>query len=341
MAPTSSSASTTTRRNNVRVLVLGFMVGFTCTCFVRLARRSNAQLQQLNAYYEMASGALPYLHPDINGVDNATRISSQNENEIGAGNTKKPQSITQPPKAVPVPPTTKSIVPNITRIPDTKKTTPAASTATNAIDDTSKPGPPEVKRNVVKEFERQEGVVIATKIHSTNHLDAIAQSLCLLHYAYNNRVLYDIVVFSTYDIPESELKKVRELIKPAKLILAVDNEGLHERIDSLDPVRKAKMLKRCNVTETKEIEWYTWCDVDDTGKWERLAYTWQAEFRSLHLWTHHLLKPYKYMLWFDSDAFCTRVWERDPVAFMIQNDLAIFFDHFPVSIQDSKSIRLY
>jgi hypothetical protein len=35
------------------------------------------------------------------------------------------------------------------------------------------------------------------------------------------------------------------------------------------------------------------------------------------------------MLWYDSDAMATRVWEQDPVAVMIRNDLAMFFDHFP------------
>jgi hypothetical protein len=30
----------------------------------------------------------------------------------------------------------------------------------------------------------------------------------------------------------------------------------------------------------------------------------------------------------DSDAFCTKKWERDPVAMMVANDLAILFDNF-------------
>lgn len=61
----------------------------------------------------------------------------------------------------------------------------------------------------------------------------------------------------------------------------------------------------------------------------RLAYNWQAEFRTKHIWKHPALAPYKYMVWMDSDAFCTKVWKQDPVAYAIANDLVIFFDHFP------------
>eukprot|EP00536_Pseudo-nitzschia_multiseries_P008631 jgi/Psemu1/325289/estExt_fgenesh1_pg.C_2220007 len=34
-------------------------------------------------------------------------------------------------------------------------------------------------------------------------------------------------------------------------------------------------------------------------------------------------------MWMDSDVFCTRVWEQDPIAAMQRYDLALLFDHFP------------
>jgi hypothetical protein len=217
-------------------------------------------------------------------------------------------------------------------------------------------------------------VVIVTKIHSSNHLDALEQSLCLLHYAYNNRVNYDIIVFSTEYLNETQLEPVRKVIAPAQLIFVVDNPGLQQRVDSLPDVRKQELLARCNVTSSQELHWYMYCKEDNYRTWERLAYTWQvrrttnqncmcnapppqvvciltrscvcfcvyvltlvffaflcrkkAEFRALHIWTMPVLAKYKYMMWLDTDGFCTRVWQRDPIAFMIQNDLALFFDHF-------------
>jgi hypothetical protein len=60
-----------------------------------------------------------------------------------------------------------------------------------------------------------------------------------------------------------------------------------------------------------------------------LAYSWQSEFRAKHIWKHSALTKYKYMMWYDSDAMATRVWEQDPITVMIRNDLAILFDHFP------------
>ena len=49
----------------------------------------------------------------------------------------------------------------------------------------------------------------------------------------------------------------------------------------------------------------------------------QAEFRSLHIWTQPALAPYKYMLWIDSDGFQTMRWDKDPVDFVIRNDLVL------------------
>jgi hypothetical protein len=35
------------------------------------------------------------------------------------------------------------------------------------------------------------------------------------------------------------------------------------------------------------------------------------------------------MLWMDSDGFCTRKWNLDPVAMVIRNNVTILFDSFP------------
>jgi hypothetical protein len=189
-------------------------------------------------------------------------------------------------------------------------------------------------RPEIKEFERQERVVIATKIHSTNHLSAIEQSLCLFHHAYNHRVLYDIVVFSTDPINATLLEPVRNLIAPARLIFVVDSPGgLQASVDALEPERKAHLLHRCNVTSSNQLDWYTYChELDIGGTYERLAYSWQAEFRALHIYQHPVLQSYSTMMWLDSDAFCTRPWDRDPIAYMLQQDLVLFFDHFPAGM---------
>ena len=178
-----------------------------------------------------------------------------------------------------------------------------------------------------QEFVKQDGVVIATKIHSTNHLNALEQMLCLLHYAYNNRVLYDIVVFSTYPINDTLLEPIRNVVAPANLTLIVDSPPLVDVINSLEPpYRKEHLLKRCNKS-IDEIVWYDYCE--ENGKYYRLAYTWQAEFRSLHIWTHPILQQYKYMMWLDTDAFCTTTWDHDPISYMINNDMVLLFDNFP------------
>jgi hypothetical protein len=68
----------------------------------------------------------------------------------------------------------------------------------------------------------------------------------------------------------------------------------------------------------------------------RLAYNWQAEFRSLHLWHHPALKEYKTMMWVDADAFCTKPWEQDPIEYFVKNDGVIMYDHFPQAQSNMK-----
>jgi hypothetical protein len=181
---------------------------------------------------------------------------------------------------------------------------------------------------IIVEFERQDRVVIVTKLHSRVHFSLLEQSLCLLHYAYNIRLNYDIVVFYTEDIPYDYVERIKAIVAPAKISVIMDNKGLHEEVNDLNPERKAALLQRCNVTTVDEMDWFTNCMEDKAGL-QRLAYTWQAEFRALHIWHHPALREYKYMMWLDTDGFCTRVWPRDPIAYFIQQKLVMMFDHFP------------
>lgn len=173
-------------------------------------------------------------------------------------------------------------------------------------------------------FTRHDNVVIVTKIHGAHQWPLLVQSMCLLHYAYNNKVLYDIVVFSTDPVPNEDIVSIQEMLHPVKFSLVVDNRGLQEEIASLPPAKYETFLKMCNVTNPTNLTWFSYC----AGN--RLAYNWQAEFRSVHLWHHPAMADYKTMVWLDTDGFATKEWEKDPVDYFIKNDGVIMFDHFPM-----------
>jgi hypothetical protein len=250
--------------------------------------------------------------------------------------------------------TTLTIPPAITMAPAATAAAAAAAVATEAVavatETESSPSSvgmvtPEITNNnnnssnnhsnsdsnskIVVEFERQDRVVIVTKLHSRVHFSLLEQSLCLLHYAYNVRLNYDIVVFYTEDIPYDYVERIKAIVAPAKISVVMDNKGLREEVNDLNPERKAALLQRCNVTTVDEMDWFTNCMEEKAGGLQRLAYTWQAEFRALHIWHHPALREYKYMMWLDTDGFCTRVWPRDPIAYFIQQNLVMMFDHFP------------
>ena len=178
------------------------------------------------------------------------------------------------------------------------------------------------------DFERQENVVIVTKIHGPHQLSLLKQSMCLLHYAYNDRVNYDIVVFTAEPIDDKEIEHVRKIVAPAKLDVVMDNDGFTNEVNNLSPIRRDHFLNRCNVTDPAEINWWSMCQ---EGKNKgRLNYNWQAEFRSWHIWRHPALAQYRYMMWLDTDSFCTKKWDRDPIAIAIKNELALLFGNFPM-----------
>lgn len=179
------------------------------------------------------------------------------------------------------------------------------------------------------EFKRYEKVVIATKIHGPHQWTLVEQSLCLLHFAYNHKVLYDIVVFSAEPIPNEKIEEFRKVVAPAKFDVVMDNIGLQEEIAALTPEKRELFLERCQVKSPGNLTWFSNCRDPKRRKGSRLAYNWQAEFRSVRVWEHPALDKYKYMLWIDSDGFSSRPWKKDPVEYFIKNKGVIMFDNFP------------
>lgn len=191
--------------------------------------------------------------------------------------------------------------------------------------------PMSIVNDTVQDFDPNLNAVVVTKIHGPPHVQGLRQMLCLLTHAYNQRSQRDIVVFTSEPIAESDVLELQRTAAPASLRVVLDNPGLHVMVDQLTPTQKHNVLTRCGVNTTSELSWYSTCTETHSSATltERLAYNWQAEFRALHLWTHIVLQPYRYMMWMDSDAFCTRVWDQDPIAAMIRYDLRLLFDHFP------------
>jgi len=140
-------------------------------------------------------------------------------------------------------------------------------------------------------------------------------------------VLYDIVVFSAEPVPLENIESLQKMLSPAvNFSVVVDNRGLQEEIAALaesSPTKYDAFLKMCNVSSPANLTWFSTCGTD------RLAYNWQAEFRSVHIWHHPAMADYKTMLWLDSDGFATEPWRKDPIDYFIENDGVIMFDHFP------------
>jgi hypothetical protein len=121
--------------------------------------------------------------------------------------------------------------------------------------------------------------VIATKIQGNSTLLQLEQSLCLLKYAYNDRVNYDIVVFAATPITDKEANILKAAAAPAKLTIAMDNPGLDVMVAHLKADELAYLLNRCNVTDASHLTWKTRClETSSAGTTNMpIQYTWQGK----------------------------------------------------------------
>jgi hypothetical protein len=99
-------------------------------------------------------------------------------------------------------------------------------------------------------------VVNAVKIHGEDFIRELKQSLCLLHAAYNNRVLYDVLLFSTIRLRGAVVAEIQSIIEPAKLTIQYDEQTLQEQLAALTPVQQEHLLDRCNdATTITDLTW--------------------------------------------------------------------------------------
>lgn len=204
-------------------------------------------------------------------------------------------------------------------------TDPLVSNNANA----TPPIEPDSEGNTTAVFKRYDRVVIATKIHGPHQWLLVEQSQCLLHHAYNHKLLYDVVIFTATEVPKKDIDDLQKAIAPAKLTVVMDNIGFQEEIASLTPIKRELFLKRCGVTSPVNLTWWSECP-------GRVAYNWQAEFRSVRIWEHPALEKYRYMFWLDADGFPSKPFEKDPVEYFIQNEAVIMFEHFPQGSDSGK-----
>lgn len=184
-------------------------------------------------------------------------------------------------------------------------------------------------------FQRYEKVAIVSKVHWPNDLLLLKRMFCILKAAYNRYVNYDIVLFSTMPWNDDQVLELSKVVSPAKLTVAVDGPSLEEHLASMTDDEIDFLKSRCTQEESREIRktlnltWFHHCGEPGSPHIVNLAYSWQAEFRSYHIWKHAALVPYKWMMWMDSDSVMTQTWKKDPMKIMIENNLTVFFDNFP------------
>jgi hypothetical protein len=191
-------------------------------------------------------------------------------------------------------------------------------------------------------FKRYENVVVVTKVVGPKVLDELKQMLCLFTAAYNRHVKYDIVVFTTRTWNPDQIQELQSVAPDVNLTVEVEAPPLDQQVEDMSPEEREYLYRRCRIEPGERLTYDHWCTEEpgnataptnvttDYDRYDvKLSYAWQAEFRARHVWHAPALAPYRYMLWIDSDAFCTQPWESDPVEAVVENELVLLFDHWP------------
>jgi hypothetical protein len=186
----------------------------------------------------------------------------------------------------------------------------------------------ETLQDTQKNFTRHNGVAIVTKVLNSDAAKILKEMICLINAAYNRHVNYDFVVFTTLPWPEETIKEVQEMAAPSNLVVVMDGPSLQGHLDAMDAEEVKFLKERCGDKPDDPLYWNHYCTEPDARHTNSLAYSWQSEFRAARIYTHPALLKYKYMIWMDTDALCTKDWEVDPIQVVVDNDLVILFDTF-------------
>ena len=109
-------------------------------------------------------------------------------------------------------------------------------------------------------FKRYEDVVIVTKVLWEKDIIPLKQWICLLNHAYNDRMKYDVVVFTTTPWNTDKIIELQKAAAPANLNVAVEGPPLEEQLSGMSDDERDFLRKRCNVkNETEKLTWFHHC----------------------------------------------------------------------------------
>lgn len=169
--------------------------------------------------------------------------------------------------------------------------------------------------------------VLVIKIHGAE-LESLRQALCLVTRAYNAKARRDVVVFSDLAVPEGEVRRLQDIASPASLEVVHMNPTPQSVLASLSSAARRRVEEACKAP-VGEITFETVCGEKGSPYKAPMSYLIMNWFRIVQLWTHPRLAKYDYMLQMDSDAFCTKPWDRDPIEVLAERNLTYIFNTFP------------
>lgn len=179
-----------------------------------------------------------------------------------------------------------------------------------------------------KHAQRAKAAVVF-KIHGPVDLDSLLQSLCLLTEAYNKVARRDVVVFSDLHLEYADIRQLQQAVAPATIDVVALHDTPQEILMKLSSVAQGRVAEACN-SSIELIQWDTVCCEKTAGSiCDKMSYLTMNWFRIVELWTHPRLIAYDYLLQMDSDSFCTRPWEHDPIEVMAERNLTYCFNNWP------------
>ena len=125
-------------------------------------------------------------------------------------------------------------------------------------------------------FTRYDGVAIVTKVLWPKDIQNLERWLCYISHAYNDKMKYDVIVFTTMPWEEKDIVRLQNVAAHVNVTVALEGPSLEEQLAAMTKEEVKFLRNRCglNDTDDRELTWTNYCSEPNSRHYTNLGYSW-------------------------------------------------------------------
>ncbi len=125
-------------------------------------------------------------------------------------------------------------------------------------------------------FTRYDSVAIVTKVLWPKDIKNLERWLCYISHAYNDKMKYDVIVFTTMPWEEKDIVRLQNVAAHVNVTVALEGPSLEEQLAAMTKEEVKFLRNRCglNDTDDRELTWTNYCSEPNSRHYTNLGYSW-------------------------------------------------------------------